>query len=111
VIDWGFPPRAINVGVNMPKLTKLKNKALFADSCSDNDDLKASHKKGINVLYTHGGGLWVNQGVFWENLKGCDPIFQNTFNDKILNATGTAGVWFDLDTGQAPPRVAPPPPR
>ena len=111
VVDWGYPPRAKTVGTNMPKLSKLKNKAILADSCSDNDDLKASHKRGINVLYGHGGGVWVDQGIFWEDLKDCSPIFAGSFNDKILNATETAGVWYDLDKQSAPPKVAPPPPR
>ena len=111
VIDWGYPPRARTVGNNFPRLTRLKNKAMLADSCSDNDDLKASHKKGINVLYGHGGGTWVDQSVFWDDLKGCDPIFAGTFNDSMLNAAETAGVWVDLDRQSAGQKIAPPPPR
>jgi prepilin-type N-terminal cleavage/methylation domain-containing protein len=115
VVDWGFPPSQKTflppATKNFPKLSKLKNKAILADSCSDNDDLKASHKRGINVLYGHGGGQWVHEGIFWEDLKDCMPTFSNTYNDKILNTTETAGVWYDLDKQSAPPKVAPPPPR
>ena len=116
VVNWGNPgpnsPSAKVVGNLMPKLTKLKNKAILADSCSDNDDIKASHKKGINVLYGHGGGEWVPDGIFWQNLKSCDPDFSKTpSQDLILNATETAGVWYDLDKQAAPKVAAPPPPR
>jgi prepilin-type N-terminal cleavage/methylation domain-containing protein len=111
VVNWGYPPSAKNVQ-NFPKLTKLKNKAIFADACSDNDDLKASHKKGINVLYGHGGATWVHQGVFWDNLRQCDPDFSKTASqDLILNSTETKGVWFDLDRGERTAPPAPPPPK
>jgi type II secretory pathway pseudopilin PulG len=114
IIDWGYPPSAKNVGERFPKLTKMKSKAIFADACSDNDDLKASHKKGINVQYGHGGANWVNQGVFWEELRQCDPDFSKTpSQDLILNSLETKGVWYALDRGErvTAPAAAPPPPK
>ena len=112
VIDWGYPPSAKKVGDKFPKLTKLKNKAIFADACSDNDDLKASHKKGINVLYGHGGANWVNQGVFWDDLQYCQPNFaQTSSQDLILDSTETKGVWAALDRGERLQKKTAPPPK
>jgi prepilin-type N-terminal cleavage/methylation domain-containing protein len=109
VVNWGFPPSARNIAANFPKLTKLKNKAVLADSISDNDDIRAAHKKGANVLYGHGGASWVAQDVFWTNLKGATPTFTSANNLMILKTDPEhptssetkeqAGVWVDLDRG------------
>jgi hypothetical protein len=107
---------------NFPRLLKMKNKAIFADTLSDWDDLKQAHEKGANVLFGHGGAEWVNQDVFWDNLKQCNPDFgaNPLHNDLMLKTTGTwpnniaelAGVWVGLDKlGPAPLTPAAPPPR
>jgi prepilin-type N-terminal cleavage/methylation domain-containing protein len=119
-VNWGFPPKASNIAGRFPRLTKYKNKAILADSVSDNDDIKAAHKKGINVMYSNGAGLWVTQDVFWPDLKGCNPDFAQTPSQDLILKTDvangdevgptgqlrplTGGVWYDLD------RDAPPPP-
>ncbi|HEY7088757.1 MAG TPA: prepilin-type N-terminal cleavage/methylation domain-containing protein [Tepidisphaeraceae bacterium] len=116
VVDWGGPPaRASNVK-DFPKLYKLKSKALFADAISDNDDLKQAHQTGANVLYGHGGAVWVQKDVFWNDLKNCDPVFTTAANDSILKidaATGreVGGVWVDLDLGSPITGPSAPPPR
>jgi len=115
VVNWGFPPRAANVpAIEFPRLLKLKNKALFADAVSDWDDMNTAHKRGANVLYSHGAAIWVPQDVFWDNLKLCNPVFTGTQNDYILKlgtaGNEVAGVWVALDYGRPAPAVAPPTP-
>ena len=122
VVDWGNPASAKNL-VEWPRLTKLKSKAIFADTISDNDDLVQSHKTGANVLYGHGGATWVPKAVFWNDLKNCTADFQaRDNNDDILKtikqSDGKArptdkevsGVWVDLDNGYASQPAAPPSP-
>ena len=78
-------------------------KALFADCVSDRDDVLQSHKNGANVVYSDGSGVWVPQKVFFDNLKGCEPQFNNSFDNSIYfkNANGViTGVWGDLDAQQ-----------
>jgi prepilin-type N-terminal cleavage/methylation domain-containing protein len=114
VVDWGFPPRAANVA-QFPRLTKLKNKALFADAISDWDDMNTAHQRGANVLYTHGGAGWVPQDVFWRDLKLCNPVFTGAQNDYMLklgpNGNEVSGVWVDLDYGTPTGGAVTPQPR
>ena len=97
-VDWGF--NVYPVG-GMARLSKLHNRALFADCVSDKDDLLQSHKAGTNVVYSDGSGTWVPKDVFNEDMKVCDPSFQTSFNDSIYKIDATTkretGVWPDLD--------------
>ena len=127
-INWGYPPHASNIAGKFPRLNKYKNKAILADSVSDNDDIRAAHKKGINVMYSNGAGIWVSQDVFWNDLKVCNPDFAQTpSQDYILKTSAGAntdevgpggqlnalvgGVWYDLDRGAPTPVVTGPPAR
>ena len=98
----------------------MKSRAIFADTISDNDDLKQAHQTGANVLYGHGGASWVPKGVFWTDLQNCTSDFQARDNNNDILKTvkqgdGVArpsdpevsGVWVDLDHGYAPPGAAP----
>lgn len=102
VANWGFPPTASNVA-QFPRLTKLKNKAIFADVTSDWDDPESSHVKGTNVLYGHGGASWVTRDVYWNDLKMLNPVFQNTPSQNFVLGLDTQnneiGVWADFDKG------------
>jgi prepilin-type N-terminal cleavage/methylation domain-containing protein len=121
IVNWGGPPaRASNIA-EWPRLTKLKSKAIFADTISDNDDLMQAHKSGANVLYGHGGAVWVKKDVFWEHLKNCTVDFQARDNNPDMlttnptsggvNAKEVSGVWVDLDFGAPVGIVNAPPPR
>jgi prepilin-type N-terminal cleavage/methylation domain-containing protein len=118
VVDWGAPPNgpsAKNVSfAKFPRLLKLKNKALLADTLSDWDDLTQAHEKGANVLYGHGGAEWVGKDVVWDNLQNCNPVFSGAFNDYQLKldtaGNEVAGIWAALDKGAPAPAVAPLPP-
>jgi prepilin-type N-terminal cleavage/methylation domain-containing protein len=121
VANWGGPPASSTKVTEWPRLTRLKSKAIFADTISDNDDLKQAHQIGANVLYGHGGAVWVRRDVFWEHLKNCTVDFQARDNNPDMlttnptsggpSAKDVSGVWVDLDFGSPPPTVAPPPPR
>lgn len=96
-ISWGFNTYPTG---GMAKLSKIKMKALFADCVSDRDDILQSHKLGSNVIYSDGSGVWVPLKVFNDNLKQCDPVFSNSYDNYIYykNTNGVlTGVWADLD--------------
>jgi prepilin-type N-terminal cleavage/methylation domain-containing protein len=120
IVNWGYPARATNI-TEWPRLSKLKSRAIFADTVSDNDDLKQAHQAGVNVLYGHGGANWVQKDVFWPHLKDCTADFQLRNNEDDMlktepasggpSARPVSGVWVDLDFGRPVGLVAAPPPR
>lgn len=62
VTNWNFVP--------LPKLSKLKNKAIFSDLTSRYEWVtETGHKTGCNVLYANGGAKWVDQSAFIAPLK------------------------------------------
>jgi type II secretory pathway pseudopilin PulG len=46
--------------ISMPKMSKLKNKALISDLLFNSEAVKVAHKLGVNVLYANGSGQWVD---------------------------------------------------
>jgi prepilin-type N-terminal cleavage/methylation domain-containing protein len=123
VADWtnGDPPRP------MPRLTKLKSLAIFSDLCSLPYLVNNGHKDGVNVLYGHGGAIWIPRKIFQADMNAManpanvnDPTwaFQPTLGDQYFMKQQNAGdipaiggVWWDFDHQTAPPTVAPPPAR
>ena len=71
-VGWVLPPVAgeikfrniLDQEVSMPKWSKLKNKAILADANINLKHLEMRHKKGVNVMYTHGGAKWVPKDAF-----------------------------------------------
>ena len=112
MVNWGDiiakPPKAA-----LPKLTKMRNRAIFADVIATPKFVTTGHQKGVNVLYGHGGANWVLRPVFDDNLKQCGDVFAPAFNDFQLkvDAKGEAigGVWYDFDRGERMGAAAPPP--
>jgi prepilin-type N-terminal cleavage/methylation domain-containing protein len=106
-------------GIAMPRFSKLKGQALLADIMEDKTAILQRHKKGLNVLYGHGGAHWVDLKVIdkapWKNMQGQSSQLPNWsynvgFNLAWLDdgqwpgvgSPGTkiepkGGVWFDLD--------------
>src|SRR5690242_10918668 len=95
VADWtnGDPPKP------MPKLTKLKNLAIFSDLCSLPYLVNNGHKSGVNVLYGHGGAIWVPRKIFEADMNAManpanvnDPAwaFQPALGDKYFMQQKTA---------------------
>ena len=48
----------------MPRLTRFKNKAIFADLTAARTRVITRHRVGANVLYGHGGAKWVPLTAF-----------------------------------------------
>jgi prepilin-type N-terminal cleavage/methylation domain-containing protein len=106
VADWGNGGDVNNPNILMPKLPKMKSKAIFGDVLSEELRLTTGHKKGANVLYGHGGAIWVPKDVFYNDLRYCQKTFDVTANDYMLKIDPKvkepypkelAGVWVDLD--------------
>jgi hypothetical protein len=58
--DLANPPP----GFVMPRLTRFKNKAIFADLTAARVRVITRHRVGVNVLYGHGGAHWVPLSAF-----------------------------------------------
>src|SRR5205823_3634094 len=97
VADWvsGDPPKP------MPKLTKLKSLAIFSDLVSLPYLVNDAHKTGANVLYGHGGAVWVPRKVFEANMnKMANPAnvddtnwaFMPDMGDQYFMTQARAGV-------------------
>lgn len=106
-------------GIAMPRFSKLKGVAILADIMEDKTAILQRHKKGLNVLYGHGGAHWVDLKIIdkapWKNMQGGSSALPNWsynigFNPAWLDDgtwTGVGspgfkyeargGVWFDLD--------------
>jgi prepilin-type N-terminal cleavage/methylation domain-containing protein len=94
-VQWaGYDPPS---AANMPRLKKLKNRALMADLLSNPFDVKIAHKKGANVLYGSGAAVWVPLSVFEADLNKCGTSFSNSFDQFQDN------IWEALDRGAALP--------
>ena len=86
------------------RMSQLKNKAILADIINYPESVVRRHKKGINVLYANGSGIWVAREEFddWKNkTKPWSKVTGHsaTNNDAILNeeTLPAKGVWIDLD--------------
>jgi type II secretory pathway pseudopilin PulG len=107
--------------VAMARFSKLKGQAILADIMEDKVAIIARHKKGLNVLYGHGGAHWVDLKAInkspWNTLQGSSSAAPNWSYSMNLQAvwlddgrwmgpspynpgtayTPKAGVWVDLD--------------
>ena len=80
----------------MPKLSKFKNLAIFADLTASKTRVVTRHKSGINVLYGNGGAHWVPLDAFIQpDASWPDPV---TPPVATYNATQDA-IWSALDRG------------
>jgi prepilin-type N-terminal cleavage/methylation domain-containing protein len=86
-----------NPPAQMPRLAKLKNRALMADLLSNPYDVRNAHKKGANVLYGSGAAVWVPYDVFKTDLEACGTSFSNQYDDEQDR------IWEALDRGAALP--------
>ena len=105
------------------RIGKMKNFALVSDLFASPDRVNGAHKKGINVVYANGKGIWVPReqlsrlpmvfmyrGVIadvsaqpgggtitpWENLPRAYSTTGNTFWGDSYGPT-MAAVWYMLD--------------
>jgi len=72
VVEWRFDSSLTNpqkfydsLGreTNMPRLTKMKSYGILADVAINPSSIEVRHRKGLNVLYGHGGVKWVPRDV------------------------------------------------
>jgi prepilin-type N-terminal cleavage/methylation domain-containing protein len=75
----------------VPKMTRFRNKAIFADITSTYNRVAQRHIKGVNVLYSNGGAKWVDIGVIKEELDKSPETFTNAAN------TPQKDLWEKLD--------------
>jgi hypothetical protein len=80
-------------GFVMPRLTRFKNKAIFADLTAARTRVITRHRVGANVLYGNGGARWVPLKAFdqpevdWsEPAAGVPNPAQNATHDAIWSA-------------------------
>jgi prepilin-type N-terminal cleavage/methylation domain-containing protein/prepilin-type processing-associated H-X9-DG protein len=77
-------------GLNMPRLAKFKNKAIFADLTAVVARVDTRHKSGCNVLYGDGSASWVDRSNFATHLAACTII--NPSNNPSQDA-----IWAAFD--------------
>ena len=80
-------------GVNrkVPKLSRFRNKAIFADITSTADRVLQRHVKGLNVLYSNGAAKWVDKNIIQAELDQSPDSFTNSAN------TPQKTLWEKLD--------------
>jgi prepilin-type N-terminal cleavage/methylation domain-containing protein len=101
----------------LPKLSKLKNKAVIADLFVAPETVKRRHRVGINVLYGNAGAHWVDirknmnfkdfsLPLVWRQWAILNETTAYSFpdaNPKYLESTITpnhpfeTGIWAELD--------------
>jgi prepilin-type N-terminal cleavage/methylation domain-containing protein len=99
VTDWNFVP--------MPRLSKLKNKAILADLTSRYQWVsETGHKTGLNVLYANGGAHWVDNSAFFKQTLAFIPrdfttAFSPVYNKYLLadpnDPAALPGAWDLFD--------------
>src|SRR5438270_4687956 len=62
--DAPDPVQFAALHIDMPRLAKFKNKAIFADLVSISTRVDTRHVKGVNVLYGSGAAHWVDRKAF-----------------------------------------------
>jgi type II secretory pathway pseudopilin PulG len=108
-------------GLAMPRFSRMRSEAVLCDIMEDKESIINRHKKGLNVLYGHGGAHWVDLKVIdkapWNTFSGSGSGASwsyNIGNNKAwlddgqwlaVGVRGTpypprGGVWFDLDKAE-----------
>ena len=78
-----------------PRLTRFKNKAIFADLTAARVRIITRHRAGANVLYGNGGARWVHLSLFdqpevnWLEPVGAPSAAGNPTQDLIWDAFDT----------------------
>src|ERR1051325_9177312 len=76
--------------LTMPRLTRFRNKAIFADLTAVIARVDTRHKTGVNVLYGDGAAVGVDRSKFNTDLLGCTTI--NASNNARQDA-----IWDSFD--------------
>jgi prepilin-type N-terminal cleavage/methylation domain-containing protein len=74
----------------LPRLTRFKNQAIFADLTALPARVDTRHRRGVNVLYGNGSAHWVLRATFDKELAPCTSI------NPQFNPNQDA-IWLALD--------------
>ena len=95
VVSWSgdkpYPDQSNNI---FPKLVKYKSKAILADYLSSASRITTRHRRGVNVLYGHGGAQWVDYKAIKIEVEKCTDDYAVA---KTANNTAQLNVWNTLD--------------
>ena len=93
VVNWegSYPFPGTWPNPNFQKLVKYKNMAILADIFAAPSRLQHRHKKGINVLYGHGGAKWVDAKPIMNDVNQCKDTFSHSYDAYQEN------IWKTLD--------------
>lgn len=83
---------ALYANFPLPRLNRLKGKAIFADLTALPARLNTRHRSGVNVLYGDGSAKWVRREAFDQWLAPCAAI------NAVYNPNQDA-IWEVLDRG------------
>jgi prepilin-type N-terminal cleavage/methylation domain-containing protein len=89
-VYYSDPTTGVATRGNMPKLSKLKGRAILSDIMSSPTRIKPAHDKGINVLYANGGAKWVDR-------KAMEPEFTAMSGFSPAQNVNVQTVWMKLD--------------
>jgi hypothetical protein len=94
--------------VAMARFSKLRSQAILADIMEDKTAILQRHKKGLNVLYGHGGAHWVDLKVInkapWNTFQGYSSSQPNW---SYAFTTQRQKDWLDDGTWLGPSTYAP----
>jgi prepilin-type N-terminal cleavage/methylation domain-containing protein/prepilin-type processing-associated H-X9-DG protein len=75
----------------VPRLSKMKNLALFSDMVSAPERIDRRHIRGVNVLYGDGSAKWVDRSLIKADIDKCSESFSTTYNPY------QAAIWKAFD--------------
>lgn len=81
-------------GVRLPRLSQMRNRAIFADLANSSVRLDSRHKTGINVLYGDGHAKWTDREPINASLAALPEAFTL---DPAVNAHVDA-IWASFDS-------------
>jgi prepilin-type processing-associated H-X9-DG protein len=78
-------------GINMPRLARFRNKAIFGDLTALPERVDTRHRTGVNVLYGDGSATWVDRKRFDADLMSITKLPDKAANDFLDN------IWAAFD--------------
>ncbi|HEX8325169.1 MAG TPA: prepilin-type N-terminal cleavage/methylation domain-containing protein [Tepidisphaeraceae bacterium] len=94
VVDIPDTPAAVAASnVRLPRLSEMRNRAIFADLANSNVRLNSRHKTGVNVLYGDGHAAWNDRRAFDTPLAA----LPDAFNTSPVHNANVDAVWAAFD--------------
>lgn len=93
-LNWTASAGGVNFPSKLPKLTKMKNRAVVSDTASSPPYLNMRHLKGVNVLYGDGSGRFVLREDIEKGTKDLDEITPGFASSKDANMDN---IWLEMD--------------